>query len=126
MSKKFFLLTSVLVLGFAALALAAEPASAEKVTGLNFFIYSAVAAGFSIAIAAFGCGLGQGMSVKSSVEGIARNPEASGKITVTMMIGLAMIESLCIYALVICLILIYANPASKLIQGFLGMAAGGH
>lgn len=115
-----------MVLGCAAIALAAEPGAAEKVEGLKFFIYSAVAAGFPIAIAAFGCGLGQGMSVKGSVEGIARNPEASGKITVTMMIGLAMIESLCIYALVICLILIYANPASKLIQTFLGMAAGGH
>lgn len=123
MSKKVFFLTSVLVLGCAAIAMAAEPNTAEKVTGLNFFIYSAVAAGFSIAFAAFGCGLGQGMSVKSSVEGIARNPEASGKITVTMMIGLAMIESLCIYALVICLILIYANPVSKLIQGFVGLAA---
>ncbi|OIP88691.1 MAG: ATP synthase F0 subunit C [Syntrophobacteraceae bacterium CG2_30_61_12] len=87
-------------------------------------MYSAVAAGFGIAIAAFGTGLSQGMAVKSSVEGVARNPEASGKITVTMMIGLAMIESLCIYALVICLILIYANPASKVIQAFVGMAAG--
>jgi F-type H+-transporting ATPase subunit c len=57
------------------------------------------------------------------VEGVARNPEASGKITVTMMIGLAMIESLCIYTLVICLILIYANPVSKLIQGFVGLVA---
>ncbi|WP_435051097.1 ATP synthase F0 subunit C [Desulfacinum infernum] len=90
---------------------------------MRFFMYSAVAAGFGIAIAAFGTGLGQGMAIKSSVEGVARNPEASGKITVTMMIGLAMIESLCIYALVIALILIYANPVSKLIQGFVGLAA---
>ena len=107
--KKVGLLTTLLVLVFAGVALAAEAAGAgvgEKVAGLNFFIYSAVAAGFGIAIAAFGTGLGQGMAVKASVEGVARNPEASGKITVTMMIGLAMIESLCIYALVICLILI--------------------
>ncbi len=124
MSRKVFFLTSIMVLGCAAIALAAEPSTAEKVTGLNFFVYSAVAAAFSIAFAAFGCGLGQGMSIKSSVEGIARNPEASGKITVTMMIGLAMIESLCIYALVICLILISANPVAKLIQGFVGLAAG--
>jgi F-type H+-transporting ATPase subunit c len=124
MTKKVGLLTTVLLLGLAAVALAAEAGAggAEKVAGLNFFIYSAVAAGFGIAIAAFGTGLGQGMAVKSSVEGVARNPEASGKITVTMMIGLAMIESLCIYALVICLILIYANPVSKLIQGFIGLA----
>ncbi|HAA04685.1 MAG TPA: F0F1 ATP synthase subunit C, partial [Syntrophobacteraceae bacterium] len=36
-------------------------------------------------------------------------------------IGLAMIESLCIYALVICLILIYANPVAKLIQTSIGL-----
>jgi F-type H+-transporting ATPase subunit c len=57
------------------------------------------------------------------VEGVARNPEASGKITVTMIIGLALIESLCIYTLLICLILIYANPVAKLIQGFVGLVA---
>jgi F-type H+-transporting ATPase subunit c len=123
MSKKVGFLTVLLVLGLSTLALAAEAESAEKVAGLQFFIYSAVAAGFGIAIAAFGTGLGQGMAIKSSVEGVARNPEASGKITVTMMIGLAMIESLCIYALVIALILIYANPVSSLIQGFIGLGA---
>ena len=112
MTKKVGLLTTVILLGLAAVALAAEagPSGAEKVAGLNFFIYSAVAAGFGIAIAAFGTGLGQGMAVKSSVEGVARNPEASGKITVTMMIGLAMIESLAIYALVVSLIILFANP----------------
>lgn len=123
MSKKVGFLTVLFVLGLTTLALAAEAESAEKVAGLQFFIYSAVAAGFGIAIAAFGTGLGQGLAIKSSVEGVARNPEASGKITVTMMIGLAMIESLCIYALVIALILIYANPVSSLIQGFIGLAA---
>ncbi len=123
MSKKVGFLTVLFVLGLTTLALAAEAESAEKVAGLQFFIYSAVAAGFGIAIAAFGTGLGQGIAIKSSVEGVARNPEASGKITVTMMIGLAMIESLCIYALVIALILIYANPVSSLIQGFIGLAA---
>jgi F-type H+-transporting ATPase subunit c len=121
--KKVGLLTTLLVLALATVALAAEAGAGagEKVAGLSFFIYSAVAAGFGIAIAAFGTGLGQGMAVKASVEGVARNPEASGKITVTMMIGLAMIESLCIYALVICLILIYANPVAKLIQTYIGL-----
>jgi F-type H+-transporting ATPase subunit c len=123
MKRKVLFLTLVLVLGFAALAFAAEATEAEKVVGLTFFLYSAVAAGFSIAISSIGCGIAQGISIKSSVEGVARNPEASGKITVTMMIGLAMIESLCIYTLVICLILIYANPVSKLIQGFVGLVA---
>ena len=87
---------------------------------MEFFIASVYAAGFGIAIAAFGCGLAQGMGLKSAVEGIARNPESSGKVTVTMLIGLAMIESLCIYALVVSLILIYAHPQAATIAGMIG------
>ncbi len=87
---------------------------------MEFFVACAFAAGFGIAIAAFGCGLGQGMGLKAAVEGIARNPESSGKVTVTMLIGLAMIESLCIYALVVALILIYAHPQAATIAGLLG------
>lgn len=121
MSKKVGLFTSLFVLALTTAALAADAAPAQA-EGLRFFVYSAVAAGFGIAIAAFGCGIGQGMAVRGAVEGIARNPDASGKVTVTMLIGLAMIESLSIYALVIALILIYANPVSKLIQGFVGLA----
>ncbi len=88
---------------------------------MEFFVACAFAAGFGIAIAAFGCGLGQGMGLKAAVEGIARNPESSGKVTVTMLIGLAMIESLCIYALVVALILIYAHPQAEAIAGLLGV-----
>jgi F-type H+-transporting ATPase subunit c len=87
---------------------------------LKFFIACVTAAGFGIAIAAFGCGIGQGLGLKAAVEGIARNPEASGKVTVTMLIGLAMIESLCIYALVISLILIYATPMAETVTKLLG------
>jgi F-type H+-transporting ATPase subunit c len=122
MSKKIGLLTTLFVLGLTTAVLAAEPAAGDKAKGLEFFVYSAIAAGFGIAIAAFGCGIGQGMAVRGAVEGIARNPDASGKVTVTMLIGLAMIESLAIYSLVIALILIYANPVSKAIQGFVGLA----
>jgi F-type H+-transporting ATPase subunit c len=87
---------------------------------LQFFIACVTAAGFGIAIAAFGCGIGQGLGLKSAVEGIARNPESSGKVTVTMLIGLAMIESLCIYALVVALIILYAYPMTKPIAAALG------
>ncbi len=91
---------------------------------LSYFVACVTAAGFGIAIAAFGCGLGQGLGLKAAAEGVARNPEASGKITVTMLIGLAMIESLCIYALVVSLIIIFAAPFTGDIQGLLG--AVGH
>ena len=115
------LLAMMVSLLFASLAMAAEPAGGVA-SGLGaFFSYAVIAAGFGIGIAAFGTGIGQGLAVKSSVEGIARNPEASGKITVTMLIGLAMIESLCIYALVVALIILYAYPMAKPIAAVLGM-----
>jgi F-type H+-transporting ATPase subunit c len=50
------------------------------------------------------------MAVGGAVEGVSLNPGASGKILTTMMIGFAMIESLAIYALVVALIILYANP----------------
>lgn len=112
----------VMILGFASLASASEGGSGiASDTAILFFICSAVAAGVAIAIAAAATGIGQGMAVKSAMEGIARNPEASGKIQVNMIIGLAMIESLCIYALVVALILIYANPAIKNMTTLLGL-----
>ncbi|MBN1931475.1 MAG: ATP synthase F0 subunit C [Desulfobacterales bacterium] len=87
---------------------------------LQFFAYCAIAAGFGLGIAALGCGIGQGLGLKGAVEGVARNPESSGKVTVTMLIGLAMIESLTIYALVISLILIYAHPQASAIAKLFG------
>lgn len=117
--KKVGLLTTLMVLGLTTMAMAADMGG-DKAAGISFYLYSAVAAGLGIAIAAFGCGIGQGMAVRGAVEGIARNPEASGKVTVTMLIGLAMIESLSIYALVVALILIYANPIGAKIGALLG------
>lgn len=87
---------------------------------VELFMACATAAGFGIAIAAFGCGIGQGIGLRSAVEGIARNPESSGKVTVTMLIGLAMIESLCIYALVISLMLLGKLPG---LEEILSLAA---
>jgi F-type H+-transporting ATPase subunit c len=81
-----------------------------------FFTGVGMAAAIGMAIASFGTGLGQGNAVRGAVEGIARNPGASGKILSTLLIGLAMIESLAIYTLVIALILLFANP----FLGFIG------
>jgi F-type H+-transporting ATPase subunit c len=123
MRKSLVVGLSVLVcLLWASLAMAAEAAGGTAAASLgSFFSYAVLAAGIGIGIAAFGTGIGQGLAVKSSVEGIARNPEASGKITVTMLIGLAMIESLCIYALVVALIILYAYPMAKPLAAALGI-----
>jgi F-type H+-transporting ATPase subunit c len=71
-----------------------------------------LAAGLAIAIAAAGCGMGQGRAAAAALEGIARNPNASDKLFVPMIIGLALIESLAIYALVIAIMLIGKIPAA--------------
>jgi len=65
----------------------------------------AIAAGFAIGLAAFGGAIAQGKAIASALEGIARNPGAAGKITTPMIIGLALIESLVIYALLIAFLL---------------------
>jgi len=113
-------LALLFTLVWASLALAAEPGAAAAGLG-GFFAAAVTAAGFGMGIAAFGTGIGQGLAVQKSVEGIARNPEASGKITVTMLIGLAMIESLAIYALVVALIILYAYPMTAPIAKALGI-----
>ncbi|MFA5701440.1 MAG: ATP synthase F0 subunit C [Desulfuromonas sp.] len=80
---------------------------------MTFFAWCMIAAGFGMAIGSFGTGIGQGMAIKSAVEGVARNPSASGKILTTMMIGLAMIESLAIYVFVVAMIILFANPFTE-------------
>ncbi len=80
---------------------------------MEFFTMCVLAAGIGMGIGTLGTGIGQGLAVKSAVEGVSRNPGASGKILTNMMIGLAMIESLAIYALVISLIILFANPYTK-------------
>ena len=60
----------------------------------------------AIGLAAFGGSLGQGKGLASACEAIGRNPGAVGPIRITMIIGLALIESLVIYALVIAFLLL--------------------
>lgn len=81
-----------------------------QIEAVQFFTRIVTVASIGLAIAAAGCGLAMGFSIRGAVEGIARNPESSGKVTVSMLIGLALIEALVIYVLVISLILIYATP----------------
>ena len=65
----------------------------------------ALGAGIAISIAAFGGALGQGRAAAAALDGIARNPSASGKLFTPMILGLALIESLVIYALLIAFLL---------------------
>ncbi len=100
------MLNTVAMLSVAAVAFAAEgPVMDAGAIGMTM-----LAAGLGMAIAAAGCGIGQGMGLKAALEGTARNPDAGGKIMTSLILGLAFIESLAIYALVINIILIMANP----------------
>jgi len=65
----------------------------------------ALGAGLAIGVAALGGGIGQGIATNAALAGIARNPNASDKIFTPMIVGLALIESLVIYGLVIAFIL---------------------
>lgn len=89
--------TAVLML-VATAAFAAEGAAAGSF---------ALATALGMGLAAAGCGIGQGMGLRAACEGIARNPEAGGKIQTALILGLAFVESLAIYALVINLILLF-------------------
>lgn len=107
--KKLFL-TVLSILGMVAIAVAADehaaaPAAAAA-AGADFKIWIPIAAGFGIAIASSLGALGQAKGLSTALDGIARNPAASGKIVTPMIIGLAMIESLVIYSLVISLMLV--------------------
>lgn len=93
---------------------AAGKATNESV---NFFAMTVLAASLGVGLAALGCGLGQGIAASKAAEGLARQPEAGSKIQTMLIIGLAFIESLTIYALVIGLILIFANPFTQYFVG---------
>ena len=72
-----------------------------------------LAAALVLGLGASGTGLGMGQATSGSTNAVGRNPEAQGKIMLTMMVGMAMTESIAIYALVISLIILYANPLLK-------------
>ena len=88
-----------------ALLLLSTPAFAQDGAAMDPDGLIALGAGLGIGLAAFGGGLGQGKAAAAALDGIARNPQASGKLFTPMIIGLALIESLVIYALVIAFIL---------------------
>jgi len=67
---------------------------------------ASLGAGIAIAFAALGGALGMGMAVGKAIEGIAKQPEADGKIRTTLILGLVFIETAIIYALVVGLLIL--------------------
>jgi len=80
-----------------------------------------LAIGFGLPIAVLAGAAAQGKAASAALEGIARQPEAAGKIQIAMIIGLALIESLVIYALLISLILLFLGvPSAKTLMDVVG------
>ena len=96
MKVKTILMTVVGVL-FTGMAFAQDGGAAHAAVG----DFAGMGAGIGLGLAALGGGLGQGKTAAAALEGIARNPAASDKVFTPMIIGLALIESLVLYAFVI-------------------------
>ena len=76
-------------------------------------VASALGAALAVGIGAIGPGLGEGRAVAAAMDAIARQPESAGTISRTLFVGLAMIETMAIYCLVIALVLLFANPLAR-------------
>lgn len=103
---KFMLMMStfLVVMGVSAIAFAQDVSVEAAKAGASGWI--GLAAGLGIGLAAFGGALGQGRATATALDGIARNPGASDKLFTPMLLGLALIESLVIYALIISILLL--------------------
>ncbi len=81
-----------------------DPVVVQEEQSAGSATYLGLALGLGMALAAFGGALGQGRAIGAAVDAVARQPEAGGRIQVMMIIGLALIETLVIYMLLICFI----------------------
>jgi len=95
---------AVAVLGVVLLALAAPAFAAEEggtAAPVMRDVWKFIAAAFVLGVAAFAGAFGQARAVASACTSMGRNPGAAGPVRITMLLGIAFIESLVIYALVI-------------------------
>lgn len=97
--KVWMVLLGSLMLMVAAPLFAREPGAATA--GLSKEALAILARGFSMAFASGLCAIGQGKAIAAACEGAARNPGMADKLQIMMIIGLAFIESLALYTMVI-------------------------
>ncbi|MFM0725959.1 F0F1 ATP synthase subunit C [Paraburkholderia strydomiana] len=76
-------------------------------------IVSIAAAALAVSFGAIGPALAEGRAVAAAMDAIARQPDSAGTVSRTLFVGLAMIETMAIYCLVIALLLLFANPFAK-------------
>lgn len=100
----------VTVMAFALLVpvlASADTGATAEVAASNTLSAKAWAAAIAVGIAAAAGAIGMGWAIVKSVDGIARQPEAEGKIRTTLMLGLVFVETAIIYALVIAILIIF-------------------
>ena len=95
----FFAVIGIMMTGMTAFAQAGAAVAGDNESTISG--YKALAAGFGFAIAVAGGAIGQSKIAASAVEGAGRNPGAAGRIQTMMILGLALIESLVLFALVV-------------------------
>ncbi|HVX12775.1 MAG TPA: F0F1 ATP synthase subunit C [Pirellulales bacterium] len=78
-----------------------------------FVLVAMLLAALTTTLGSIGPAIGQSRAIISALHAIARQPDASDRISRVLFVGLAMIESLAIYCLVIALIILFANPFAK-------------
>ncbi len=81
---------------------------------------SIITAGMTIALGSVGPALGEARALAQALESIARQPDEADRITRTLFVGLAMVESTAIYCFVVAMILIFANPFWDYVVGQAG------
>jgi F-type H+-transporting ATPase subunit c len=101
----------VAVMASTGVAWAAEKAGAGS--NQTYFWVTVLTGGFAMALASALAALAQARAIAAALDGMARQPNAAGRIQTALIIGLAFIESLAIYVLLIALILLFANPFTE-------------
>jgi F-type H+-transporting ATPase subunit c len=76
-------------------------------------VISIAAAALSVSFGAIGPALAEGRAVAAAMDAIARQPDSAGTLSRTLFVGLAMIETMAIYCLVVALLVLFANPFVK-------------
>jgi F-type H+-transporting ATPase subunit c len=109
MSRFRMLLFAVVGILMSSMSVLAQGAAETGDNAFSVSKYRALAAGIGFAIAVFGGALGQSRIGASACEGAARNPGAAGRIQTMMILGLALIESLVLFALLVVFAVVKAS-----------------
>jgi F-type H+-transporting ATPase subunit c len=102
MIKKKLALTAAALFTFASSSAFAQGTGAE---GASYQAYAALGAGLAIGLAVLGAGMGQGRAAAAALDGISRNPGAADRIQTPFILGMALIESLALFAFAVSFLL---------------------